>query len=191
MTNIIPAIKFTITTFFTHFFFKLISRIMIVGQEVMERIGLHSVEGQQPRKAVLAQICMRVFFIRSVSDTIFLIPFSFRDGPQFDKHCLAACCLLISIKAFLQKLWFYFARNCSIPSLQTVRYFYAIGQLDRPHSYLKVYVAHVKVKRLFLCRTIIRSMFLIPIHYIACRHSSIQNTHRLATDVPASVLLIP
>jgi hypothetical protein len=127
MTNIIPATKFTITTFFTHFFFKLISRIMIVGQEVMDRTGLHSVEGQQPSKAVLAQICTGVFFIRSVSDTIFLNSFFLpkpptdRDGPQFDKHSLTACCLLISIKAFLQKLWFYFARNCSIPSLQTVR----------------------------------------------------------------------
>jgi hypothetical protein len=36
---------------------------MIVGQEVMERIRLLSVKSQ-PMKAVLAQTCMGVFFIR-------------------------------------------------------------------------------------------------------------------------------
>jgi len=41
---------------------------MIEGQK--ELIRLLSVEGQ-PTKAVLAQTCMGIFFIRSVSDKIF------------------------------------------------------------------------------------------------------------------------
>jgi hypothetical protein len=46
---------------------------MIEGQEVTEKlIRLLSVEGQLT-KAVLAQTCMAVFFVRSVSDTIFAI----------------------------------------------------------------------------------------------------------------------
>jgi hypothetical protein len=51
----------------------------------------------QPTKLVLAQTCMGVFFIRSVSDTIFAMPFptkpptdshglSVVSGPQFEKH---------------------------------------------------------------------------------------------------------
>jgi hypothetical protein len=53
-----------------------------------ELIFLLSVEGQ-PTKAVLAQTCMAVFLIRSVSDTILAMFFSSETayGPQFDKHC--------------------------------------------------------------------------------------------------------
>jgi hypothetical protein len=40
-----------------------------------------------PTKATLAQTCMRVFFSRSVSDTIFVtISLPNRRGPQFEKH---------------------------------------------------------------------------------------------------------
>jgi len=88
--NIIPVVEVTITTFLL---IKVFSKIMIEGQE--ELIRLLSVEGQ-PTKAVLAQTCMGVFFIRSVSDTIFAMLFlpkppadhlANRCGPQFEKHC--------------------------------------------------------------------------------------------------------
>jgi amino acid transporter len=50
-----------------------------------ELIRLHSVEGQ-PKIAVLAQTCMGIFFILSVSDTIFTMlflpkPLADRRGP--------------------------------------------------------------------------------------------------------------
>jgi hypothetical protein len=58
----------------------------------MEIIRLLSVEGQ-PTKAVSAQTCMGVFFIRAVSDTIFAMLFlRIRRGPpavrrlQFERH---------------------------------------------------------------------------------------------------------
>jgi hypothetical protein len=48
---------------------------MSEGQEVWKKlICLLCVEGQ-PTKAVLAQACMGVFFIRSVSDKIFAMHF--------------------------------------------------------------------------------------------------------------------
>jgi hypothetical protein len=48
---------------------------MIEGQEVVEKlIRLFSVECQ-PTKAVLAQTCLGVFFIRSVSNAIFPVLF--------------------------------------------------------------------------------------------------------------------
>jgi hypothetical protein len=65
-----------------------------------ERIRVLSIEGQ-PTRAVLAQTCMAVYFIRSVSDTIFamlLIPKPHADhlanchgalvfhGPQFEEN---------------------------------------------------------------------------------------------------------
>jgi hypothetical protein len=65
---------------------------MTLGQEIMEitRIRILSVEGQ-PTNAVLAQTCMGVLFIRSVSDIIFamlflLKPPTDRRGPLLDKH---------------------------------------------------------------------------------------------------------
>jgi hypothetical protein len=55
-----------------------------------ELIRLLSAEGI-PTKAVLAQTRISVFFIRSVSDTIFAMLFlpkppADRRGPQFEKH---------------------------------------------------------------------------------------------------------
>jgi hypothetical protein len=49
---------------------------VIEGQKTLwkEVIRLLSVEGQ-PTEAVLAQTCEGVFFFRSVSDTIFAMPF--------------------------------------------------------------------------------------------------------------------
>jgi hypothetical protein len=48
---------------------------MIVGQEAVERtIRLLSVDGQ-PTKLIFAHMYMGVFFFRSVSDTIFAMPF--------------------------------------------------------------------------------------------------------------------
>jgi hypothetical protein len=92
--NIIPVIKVTITTFFIFTDSKYL-KIMIEGQGVLERIRLLTVEGQQT-KAVLAQTCMGVFFIRSVPDTIFVVLFSYESAcgppvvrrPQFDKTAL-------------------------------------------------------------------------------------------------------
>jgi hypothetical protein len=66
--NIIPVVKVTITTFST--LICRIFKIIIVGQEAVERTRSLSVEGQ-PTEADLAQICMSVFLFRKVSDTIF------------------------------------------------------------------------------------------------------------------------
>jgi hypothetical protein len=70
--NIIPVLKFTITTYFLYTNLKLFSKIMTESQEFM--VSTISVEGQ-PRKAVLAQICMGLIFSRSVSDTVFVMSF--------------------------------------------------------------------------------------------------------------------
>jgi hypothetical protein len=53
----------------------------------MERIHLLSVE-DQPTKALLAQTCVGVFFIHSVSDTIFCDAIYSKTacGPHFTKH---------------------------------------------------------------------------------------------------------
>jgi hypothetical protein len=50
-------------------------KIIIEGQKLVERTNSPiSVQGQ-PTKTILTQTCVRVFFIRSVSDTIFVIIF--------------------------------------------------------------------------------------------------------------------
>jgi hypothetical protein len=48
---------------------------MTEGLEVMERTSTPTFGLGQPTKAVLAQTCMGVFFIHSVSDTSFAILF--------------------------------------------------------------------------------------------------------------------
>jgi hypothetical protein len=85
---------------------------MIEGQEVTEKlIRLLSVEGQ-PIKAVLAQTCMGVFFVRLVSDTIFAIPYLPKARTDhhwppmarclhFEKHC---CNLSLYLWKFMQIL---------------------------------------------------------------------------------------
>jgi hypothetical protein len=79
-----------------------------------ELIRLVSVEGQ-PTKAVLAQTFMGVFFIRSVSDTIFAMPFFSNTGhdhmakgrgPQFEEHFASALmCLDLTIVVFLNRIF--------------------------------------------------------------------------------------
>jgi hypothetical protein len=78
--------------------FEAFSKTIIEGQEVWkELIRLLSVEGQ-PTKEVLAQTCVGVVFIRSVSDTISVMLLLQKPpangcrppvvgGPQFEKHC--------------------------------------------------------------------------------------------------------
>jgi hypothetical protein len=67
--HIIPVVKVTITIFYINLF-KVFYKIMIKYKKLWkELIRILSAEGQ-PKKAVLAQTCMGVFFICSVSDTI-------------------------------------------------------------------------------------------------------------------------
>jgi hypothetical protein len=76
---------------------------MIVWQDVVERTNSPTFCWCEPKKAVLAQTCMGVFFIREVSDTIFTMLFFSETaadhlanhrrpplvrGQQFEKLCL-------------------------------------------------------------------------------------------------------
>jgi hypothetical protein len=71
--NAIPLVKVTITMFFLYT--NSFSKIMILDKKLWkELICLLSVEGQ-PTKADSAQTGMGVFFICSVSDTIFAMLF--------------------------------------------------------------------------------------------------------------------
>jgi len=91
---------------------------MIEGQEVTESrilIRLISVEGQQT-KAVLAQTCMGVFFIRSVSDIIFAMlflpkpPATAADHRWSADHSLrntVVCCLCVRSPGVLTALWMF------------------------------------------------------------------------------------
>jgi hypothetical protein len=83
---------------------------MMVKKLWKELIRLLSVEGRAI-KATLEQIRMAVFFIRSVSDTIFSMLFlpkplrnaaghlANRRGPQFDKHYCRV--LLLTVECFI------------------------------------------------------------------------------------------
>jgi hypothetical protein len=74
---------------------------MIVGKTLQKELILLLSDKGQPAKVVLAQTCMGVLLIRSVSDTIFAIlllpkPAADRRGPPvvprplFEKHCFSA-----------------------------------------------------------------------------------------------------